>query len=217
MRGGVFDLDGTLASTATAHLRAWQLALSEIGVTNVNVDLRKLLGMRAFDIAKEVASAAGLDFSRIDELIELKSKHFDSIAPALTRPMPCANDIASSLRRRGMKLVVVTSSLRRGASTVLRSIGIEPDVLVAGDDVARGKPDPQPIVFALSLAGLTPDDVFAVGDTLNDLRAYRGAGIGRVYIVRGDVEIPVDEGELSALNAVRAKTLCDVMSLEGLT
>lgn len=217
MKGGVFDLDGTLASTALAHLRAWQLALDELGIRDVKIDLRRLLGMRAFDIAKEVAGAAGLDPSRINELVELKTKYFDSIAPSLIRPMPCAVEIASSLKRRGLKFVVVTSSLRRSASTVVRSIGIEPDVLVAGDDVARGKPDPLPIVFALSLAGLTADEVFGVGDTINDIRAYRSAGIRRVYIVRGDVEVPLDEGELYALGVVRAETLCDVMKLEGLT
>lgn len=217
MKGGIFDLDGTLASTALAHLRAWQLALDELGIKDVKIDLRRLLGMRAFDIAKEVAGAAGLDPSRINELIELKSKYFDSIAPGLIRPMPCAVEIASSLKRRGMKFVVVTSSLRRSASTVVRSIGVEPDILIAGDDVARGKPDPLPILFALSLAGLTADEVFAVGDTINDVRAYRAAGIGRVYIVRGDVEVPIDEKELSALGVVKTETLCDVMKLEGLT
>ncbi len=217
MRGGLFDLDGTLASTATAHLRAWQMALEELGVANVRIDLRKLLGMRAYDIAKEVAEAAGLRSLDLQELIALKTRYFDAIAPNLTRPMPCALEIVRSLKMKGMRFLVVTSSLRRSASTVLRSIGLEPDVLVAGDDVSRGKPDPQPVLTALALASLAPGEVFAVGDTLNDLRAYRSAGIGRAYMVRGDVEVPVDETELSALGFTRVETLCEVMGLEGLT
>jgi len=91
--GGVFDLDGTLASTAMAHLRAWQLALAEVGVTNVNIEMRRLLGMRAYDIAKEIVRAAGLSYDMMGRLIELKVKYFDLIVSSLVRPMPCAVDV----------------------------------------------------------------------------------------------------------------------------
>ncbi|ESQ20804.1 MAG: haloacid dehalogenase superfamily, subfamily IA, variant 3 with third motif having DD or ED/haloacid dehalogenase superfamily, subfamily IA, variant 1 with third motif having Dx(3-4)D or Dx(3-4)E [uncultured Acidilobus sp. CIS] len=217
MSGGVFDLDGTLASTAMAHLRAWQLALAEVGVTDVKIEIRGLLGMRAYDIAKEIVRAAGLSYDMIGKLIDLKVKHFDVIVPSLAKPMPCAVNMARALRGRGMKFVVVTSSLRRNAVRVLESIGLKPDVLVAGDDVDRGKPDPEPVLLALELAGLSPKEVFAVGDTLNDVKAYRSAGIDRVYLVKGDVEVPVDESELKGLGAHRVESLCDVMRLEGLT
>jgi haloacid dehalogenase superfamily, subfamily IA, variant 3 with third motif having DD or ED/haloacid dehalogenase superfamily, subfamily IA, variant 1 with third motif having Dx(3-4)D or Dx(3-4)E len=217
LSGGVFDLDGTLASTAMAHLRAWQLALAEVGVTDVKIEIRGLLGMRAYDIAKEIVRAAGLSYDMIGKLIDLKVKHFDVIVPSLAKPMPCAVNMARALRGRGMKFVVVTSSLRRNAVRVLESIGLKPDVLVAGDDVDRGKPDPEPVLLALELAGLSPKEVFAVGDTLNDVKAYRSAGIDRVYLVKGDVEVPVDESELKGLGAHRVESLCDVMRLEGLT
>lgn len=217
MLGGVFDLDGTLASTAMAHLRAWQLALAEVGVTNVNIEIRRFLGMRAYDIAKEIVRAAGLSYDMMGRLIELKVKHFDLIVSSLARPMPCAVDVTRALRERGMKFIVVTSSLRRNALSVLESIGLKPDVLVAGDDVDRGKPDPEPVLLALELADLSPKEVFAVGDTMNDVKAYRSAGIDRVYLVKGDVEVPVDESELKRLGAHKVESLCDVMKLEGLT
>jgi HAD superfamily hydrolase (TIGR01509 family) len=200
-----------------AHLRAWQLALAEVGVTDVKIEIRGLLGMRAYDIAKEIVRAAGLSYDMIGKLIDLKVKHFDVIVPSLAKPMPCAVNMARALRGRGMKFVVVTSSLRRNAVRVLESIGLKPDVLVAGDDVDRGKPDPEPVLLALELAGLSPKEVFAVGDTLNDVKAYRSAGIDRVYLVKGDVEVPVDESELKGLGAHRVESLCDVMRLEGLT
>ncbi|MGC9072353.1 MAG: HAD family hydrolase [Acidilobus sp.] len=216
MKGGVFDLDGTLASTATAHLRAWELALNDLGITGVKIDLRRLLGMRALDIASEIAKAAGLSADNIGDLIELKSRYFDLIVTSLAGPMPCAREMVQSLRSHGMKFIVVTSSLRRSASMVLRTIDLAPDIIVAGDDVKRGKPDPEPIRLALSLAGLSPSEVFAVGDTLNDAKAYRAAGIGRVYMVEGDVQIDVDPKQVRDLGAARVDTLCDVMVLEGL-
>ncbi|MGC9210049.1 MAG: HAD family hydrolase [Acidilobus sp.] len=217
MRGGVFDLDGTLASTAMAHLRAWELALRDLGIENVRIDLRKLLGMRAFDIASEIAKAAGLGNEKIGELIDLKTRYFDRVVFELAKPMPCAREIFLSLKARGMKFIVVTSSLRRSAQAVLTSIGLSPDVLVAGDDVARGKPDPEPVLLALSSAGLSPSEVFAVGDTLNDVKAYRSAGIRRIYVVKGDVDVELSDEELRPFDARRVGTLCDVIALEGLS
>jgi len=52
---------------------------------------------------------------------------------------------------------------------------------------------------------------------MNDVKAYRSAGIDRVYLVKGDVEVPVDEPELKRLGAHKVESLCDVMKLEGLT
>jgi len=52
---------------------------------------------------------------------------------------------------------------------------------------------------------------------MNDVKAYRSAGIDRVYLVKGDVEVPVDESELKRLRAHKVESLCDVMRLEGLT
>jgi len=52
------------------------------------------------------------------------------------------------------------------------------DVLVGGDDVARGKPDPEPVRRALDALGLSEraGEVLFVGDSPFDLRAGRAAG-----------------------------------------
>ncbi len=213
---GVFDLDGTLVSSARAHLEAWVKAIREMGFSTPQIDVRHLLGRRAHDIAVELVHAISADESLVPVLIRLKTEAFSALAPSIVEPMPCALEIYRAIRRSGGKFIVVTSSLRNSAEEMLKAIGVRPDVLVAGDDVSRGKPDPEPVVLALRRAGLEAHEVFAVGDTLYDLMAFRAAGISRVYLVKGDVKIELDEGQVRALGAIKVETLCDVMSLERL-
>ena len=214
----MFDLDGTLAATASAHLRAWLLAMRDLGLGDAEIDVRELLGLRAHDIAYKILRAAGVNPSDelVRALIAVKQRRFESECLGDVAPRPCAVEIYRAIKRRGGKFLVVTSSLRSSAALILRHIGISPDVLVAGDDVSRGKPDPEPVEVALERAGLRPSDVFAVGDTIYDLQAYRAAGIEAIYLVKGDVDVKVSPDLVRSLKAVAVDTLCDVMSLEGL-
>jgi len=215
-KSGVFDLDGTLASTASAHFTAWLAALRDLGLDGVTFDERLLLGRRASEIAQIILASLGKPGSSVspDELTRVKNSHFSSIVKERAKPMPCALEVVSAVRRSGGKVVVVTSASRFAASLVLDVIGVRPDVLITSDDVERGKPDPEPVVRALSVAGLRPTEAFGVGDTINDVEAFWRAGIRDIYLVRGDVPMSYSDEEVSRFGARRARDLCEVLSVE---
>ncbi len=217
VRSGVFDLDGTLASTANVHLMSWLMALRELGIKAVSIDVRTLLGKRAADIARTILSSVSDGHSVTPEaLVEVKNRYFKTMVNDGVKPMPCAVEITRAIKRSGGKVLVVTSSLRYSAELILRAINIEPDVLVAGDDVTEGKPSPTPVLKALAQVNLRPCEVFGVGDTIVDLEAYWRSGIRDIYLVKGDVEITYSDSDIMRFNAKRVNTLCDVMRLESL-
>lgn len=49
--------------------------------------------------------------------------------------------------------------------------------LVAGDTLQTCKPDPEPLYHACDITGTTPEHSLYVGDTQNDVRAARAAGM----------------------------------------
>lgn len=216
VKSGVFDLDGTLASTASAHLVSWIRALQALGIDNVTIDERQLLGRRAVDIAPIILSSLRPVNIKVtvDELITLKTKFFEQVVKNHVKPMPCAVELTSAVKRSGGKVVVVTSSLSASARLILEAIGIKPDVLVTGDEVERGKPDPEPVLKALSRAGLAPSEVFAVGDTINDVEAYWRSGISDIYLVKGDVPMQYEDKLLAKFGAKKVESLCDVLKAE---
>jgi len=211
----VFDLDGTLASTAKAHKIAWELSLKQLGF-ELNIDMESLLGKRAMDIALILIEKAGIkEVNKKNELakklLEIKSSIFAPYIMKYAEPMPCATQLINNLRERQIKILIVTSSLKITALKVLEKININPDVLISGDDVIKGKPDPEPTILALQKSSLRPEDIiFAVGDTIYDIISFSEAKIRKIYLTNGDIRVPIDENLLKRYNTIKVNSLCDI-------
>ncbi|MFP3074653.1 MAG: HAD family phosphatase [Caldivirga sp.] len=204
LRGVVLDLDGTLADTAIIHGEAWRRALSDLGV-QASVDVEQLLGRRAPEIAFELA---GGDRELAGRLLERKNMHFKGLVN-LAKPKPCALELLKTLRELGVRSSVVTSSNRVSAYSVLEATSMLNliDHVVTGDDVNRGKPDPEPVLKALKLMNTEPRGTMGIGDTVYDYEAYLNAGLGIIVIV----ENPLMANRLAQLKeAIIVNDLCTI-------
>jgi beta-phosphoglucomutase-like phosphatase (HAD superfamily) len=219
LKGAVFDLDGTLASTAHVHKIAWQESLNKIGI-NLDIDMESLLGKRAMDIALLLIERSGINdekqkMAMAKKLLQVKNSIFEPYAKKYAKPMPCSIELIEKLKKNKVKVIVVTSSLRITATKILQTININPDVLVAGDDTDKGKPDPYPVLLALKKASLNTDNImFAVGDTIYDIMSFGASGIKKIYMTKSDIIVPIDDGILKNYNAIKVDSLCDIISLE---
>jgi phosphoglycolate phosphatase len=72
----------------------------------------------------------------------------------------------------------------RGLLELLELIGWV-DLVVGGDSCERRKPDPQPLLFACERLGVSPARTLMVGDSINDVKAARGANIAVVCVPYG--------------------------------
>lgn len=84
-------------------------------------------------------------------------------------------------------VAVVSGAFRREIEPVLRGAGLERHVslIVAAEDVGRGKPDPAGYLRALELlgAGLRPSDVVAFEDTEAGVSSAKAAGLRCVAVL----------------------------------
>ncbi|GAA4873189.1 HAD-IA family hydrolase [Serinicoccus chungangensis] len=89
-----------------------------------------------------------------------------------------------ALRALGDRAAVVTSADQALASARLRAAGLpEPAVLVCADDVARGKPDPEPYLEAAARLGVDPARCLVVEDSAAGLRSGRAAGAATLALL----------------------------------
>ncbi|AOL15909.1 HAD family hydrolase [Sulfolobus sp. A20] len=203
MKAVIFDLDGTLANTEEIHREAWELALERLGF-KVNVDIRQLLGKKTIDIARILVGN-----ENAERLALVKTQIYSELIKIKAKPKPCAIDLIGKLKEKDIKIAVVTSSMRSSATEVLEIIRVKPDVLVAGDDVKIGKPNPMPVIKALELIGSEPKDAIGIGDTIYDVMAYHSAGIKKIFLVKSSV--PVNEDEIKRYDAMILHTLCELV------
>jgi pyrophosphatase PpaX len=92
--------------------------------------------------------------------------------------MPGATELLMALCDRDVRRAVVTTRSGRSAVPSLTQCGLLPllDATVCGEDVTRHKPDPEPLLLALSRVGVEPARAVMVGDTPADIDAGRAAG-----------------------------------------
>ena len=138
--GFLFDMDGTLVDSTPVVEAVWTAFGQRHGVDPAAL-LAYAHGRQAVDTV-----AHFLPERSADERAELVAA---LVAEEVTRTdgiveIPGAVDLMEGLIAEGAPVAVVTSAPRDLAIARLRAAGVPvPEVLVAAEDVERGKPDPQ--------------------------------------------------------------------------
>ena len=185
------DLDGTLLDTIPDLARAANMMLAKLGRpaleearirTFVGKGIKNLVE-RTLDCAFEgrvapEAAARGLDLFE-GCYSEVNGRH--------TTIYPGAREGLDRLRADGMPLACVTNKSTRYTLPLLEMVGLASyfEQVVAGDTLARKKPDPAPLLHAAERFGIAPRDMVMVGDSLNDTQAARAAGCPVICVTYG--------------------------------
>jgi pyrophosphatase PpaX len=138
-------------------------------------ELIATMGRTLADVYGELAGAPADAAAMIATYRAWNEAHHDR----MVRAYPGIEGALRELRGRGARLAVVTSKARALARRGLAVAGLDPlfSVVIGGDDVARGKPDPLPVVRALEVLGAQAAGSVMVGDSLHDMLAGRRAGV----------------------------------------
>jgi HAD superfamily hydrolase (TIGR01509 family) len=103
---------------------------------------------------------------------------------------PGAQEALRMVRAAGWPTALVTNTGRALTEMALEGIGREHfTTTVCGDEVPRGKPDPDPYLRAAELLGVVPEDCLAVEDSPTGSLAAERAGAA-VLVVPCEVPVP---------------------------
>ncbi len=82
------------------------------------------------------------------------------------------------LQQQGYALGCVTNKVERFTLPLLEKLQIKSyfSIVIAGDTVARNKPDPEPLLHACRFFNLSPNQSLMIGDSISDVKAARAAG-----------------------------------------
>lgn len=175
----LFDLDGLLVDSepiwtiaeeelAAALGGTWSTSLkAAIAGTRLEAAVPAILSFYgAADSARNVRWASGF---LLDRMVQL----FAEAVPLA----PGALELVDGVRALGVPTALVSSSYRVLVDAALDRLGgARFDVTVAGDEVARGKPDPEPYLLACRRLGVSPARCVVVEDALAGVAAGEAAG-----------------------------------------
>ena len=198
-QGLLFDMDGVLISSIGSVRRCWREWCRVYGVPGWE-SYEIPHGTRAIEIVRQlrpdIDAAEGL---RVIEDLELEDT-------ADLQVLPGAAELLRSLPPE--RWAIVTSATRRLMLGRLRVAGLPvPDRIIAGEDVAHGKPAPEPYLAGAALLGVAPAECVVVEDAPAGIASGLAAGC-RVLGVLGThtaTEISAATWIVRSLTAVQAE------------
>ncbi len=202
-RGVIFDFNGTLSDDEPLleqvytglvrdHL-GWAISAAEY--------YARLAGRSDREIAEiAVAERAGGDPALTERILAGRRERYWALAAQYPPIRPATAELVRRLAAAGVRIAIVTGAERPDVEFVLAAspiAGLIP-VVVAEEDVSRGKPDPEGFLAGLRGLGLPPGQVVAFEDSVHGIRAARAAGL-RCIAVAGTLSRDVLAAEADAV------------------
>lgn len=172
----LWDMDGTIVDTEPYWMAAETPFVESFGGTWTHEQALNLVGM-PLPYSAGLMQEAGVTLSAEEIIAHLTNAVMDRIATEGVPYRPGAYELLLHLREAGIKLALVTMSMRRMALTIVAQMPPDIfDVVVAGDDVARPKPYPDPYLQACRALAVDAADCVAIEDSPNGLRSALASG-----------------------------------------
>lgn len=183
----IFDCDGVIADTEQIHMAAFQRVLSEEGIElNKEEYFRRYLAFDDRGCFETVFADRGISLTRdqLNELIHRKAEYVEPAMKASLKILPGAAEFIRLAAER-YPLAVASGALRHEIELVLKYGGLSDcfRLIVAAEDVARSKPNPDPFIKARELLGastgdrIEPRECLVIEDSIHGVRAARLAGM----------------------------------------
>ncbi len=180
----LWDMDGLLVDSEPVWTVAERELFASWGVRFTPAMKAAMVGTR-MDVSVQMmidfggAGAAGTSVPAVtDRLLTRMVELFRADLPLLPGVAPLLREVAAA----GIPQALVSSSYRVLVEAVLAGLPGHPFATsVAGDEVDRGKPDPQPYLRAAALLGVDPRRCVVLEDTPTGARAGVAAGARVVY------------------------------------
>lgn len=186
-RAMLFDMDGTLIDTLDLHITSFKAILEKYGAEVTKEELASLMGRTPQDIL-----AIYLKNKSADEIWEIaieKEEYLYRLIPKAEAIKVNSGvfELLEELGRRNIPRVVISSTHRSLVNRLLSNVGLTDylDEMVPGDEVTRGKPDPEPFLKGLAKTGRLKDEVIGMGDSIFDYQSCTTAGMRFIGVTLG--------------------------------
>ena len=177
----LWDMDGTLVDTEPYWLDVERELVESFGGTWTKEHGLQLVGS-ALERSAHILQSFGVDMETWDLIRHISGRVTERLAVEIPW-RPGARELLAELREARVPTALVTMSISPMAHSVIAAIGFDAfDVVVAGDQVERPKPHPDPYLQAASALGVDIARCVAIEDSIPGTTSASASGAATVAV-----------------------------------
>ena len=181
--GVIFDMDGVLIDSARPHFESWRMLAAEQGTTVTEAQFGATFGRQNNDIIPLLFGA--VDADDLARLADRKEALYRDLVREDPPLVPGASALLAGLSAAGAQLAIGSSGPMANIQLVVEALGAQEWIrsIVSGDDVTRGKPDPQVFEMAARRLSLPPGRCVVIEDAPVGIQAAKAAGAKAIAVL----------------------------------
>ena len=176
----IFDLDGTLVDSLPYHHESWRIFFknNNLEENDFSEILKEYKGGGTLEL---MTSVFGDTYTR-DELKKMsddKEVIFRDIYKSKIYPIEGLNKFLDNLKENNILLSIGSNAIRKNVLMTIEELGITNyfSSIICGDEVSRGKPDPEMYLKTLSNLKVSKNECIIFEDSIEGVEAARNADI----------------------------------------
>ncbi len=178
LRAVIFDWDGVVVDSAAFHERSWEILATQRGLPLPAGHFKRGFGKKNNVIIPDLGWAE--EQADIDALAREKEEIYRGLVRehGIT-PLPGVRELLAALQAADIPCAIGSSTERANLDCLLDLMGLRDffRVIVSGEEVVHGKPDPSIFRLAAERLKCAPADCVVIEDALVGIEAARSAGM----------------------------------------
>jgi beta-phosphoglucomutase len=177
--GVIFDVDGVLVDSYQEHYEAWVLIGQERGFSITEAQFATSFGRTSREAIVEIFGLGDLTAAQSAELDAVKEAKYRELLAERFPELAGAGALIDALYSAGFKLGVGSSGPPPNVALAVDQLHRRDKfaAIISGEDVQRGKPDPQVFLLAAERMGVAPANCCVIEDAPPGIEAAHRAGM----------------------------------------
>jgi len=191
----IFDMDGLMIDSERVTYNEYVKKLHMLGHDDFTEELyRNCLGKNKQGICQVFIDYYGNDFPMVEVWDDVHVWIDESLRSYVPKKKGLDN-LLKYLKEHGYKTIVATSSTRSRVDEILKNAQITEyfDDSICGDEVSKGKPNPEIFLTACQKLGVLPSEALVLEDSEAGIKAAYDGGIDVICVP--DMKYPEPEFE----------------------
>lgn len=184
----IVDLDGTMVDTLGDFVAVLNRVLQDLSLPAVGRDfVERTVGQGSEHLIRSTLAHVGAESALYEDAWARYQAHYTTVNGQHSEVFPGVVEGLERLRALGRPMACLTNKPAAFARDLLAKKDLAKyfDKVFGGDDFARKKPDPLPLLKTCEALGTAPVATWMIGDSSNDARAATAAGCPIVLVRYG--------------------------------